>query len=241
MAKNEIIYQSEGLQAENNTHLYSTGHRIFQPFYLKALGFYTQAEIDDPDIAKPEWKNVLPGDLRYEDINKDGIIDLNDRIPFGYTSVPEITMGLDCGFTYKGIDFSLFFQAALNRDVYLSAAYYRAFQNNGNISEYALDRWTSEASATSATYPRLSLTNEQNNYRESSFWVRNGNFLKLRSIELGYTFKNLIPASSSESDLRVFINGTNLFSLDKMDGYDPERMGAYPAVRTFSLGAKFQF
>jgi hypothetical protein len=140
MAKNEITYQSEGLQAENNTHLYSTGHRIFQPFYLKALGFYTQAGIDDPDIAKPEWKNVLPGDLRYEDINKDGIIDSNDQIPFGYTSVPEISMGLDWGFTYKGIDFSLSFQAALNRDVYLNTAYYSAFQNNGNVSEYALNR-----------------------------------------------------------------------------------------------------
>lgn len=238
-AKNEIIYMSESVRAENNAHLYQTGLPINQPFYLEAIGFYTQAEIDDPDVAKPTWKDVLPGDLRYKDWNSDGIIDNNDRYPFDYTDIPELTLSFTVGFEYKNFDFYSFFHTAINRTVYLNTDYYKAFQNNGSISEFALNRWTSEESANSATYPRLSLTNEQNNYRESTFWKCNGNFLKLRNVELGYTFRNVIP--SDNSDLRLFINGSNLFSIDAVKGYDPERIGGYPAVRTLSLGANFSF
>ena len=176
---------------------------------MESLGYYTQEDIDNPDVAKPTWKEVVPGDLKYKDWNGDGIIDNNDSAPFGYTNIPEITLGVNLGFSYKNIDFSAFFHAALNRNVYLDASYYKAFQNNGSVSEFALNRWTSEEIAHTATYPRLSLTNEQNNYRTSTFWMRNGNFLKLRDVEVGYTFKNIIPAV--KADLRVFVNGTNLF------------------------------
>ena len=102
-----------------------------------------------------------------------------------------------------------------------------------------MGRWTSEETAHMATYPRLTLTNEQNNYRTSTFWMCNGNFLKLRDVELGYSFKNIIPAA--KADLRIFVNGTNLFAIDAVKGYDSERIGGYPAVRTISLGANIQF
>lgn len=108
-AKNKILYMSEEIKAENNSHLYKTGHRIDQPYYLEALGYYTQADIDNPDVAKPTWKDVLPGDLKYKDWNGDGVIDNNDSYPFGYTETPEITLGLNLGFTYKNFDFRRFF------------------------------------------------------------------------------------------------------------------------------------
>lgn len=238
-ARNKILYMSEDIKAANNSHLYKTGHSINQPYYLEAIGYYTQAEIDDPNVAKPTWKEVVPGDLRYKDWNGDGVIDNNDSYPFGYTSMPEITLGFNLGFTYKNFDFSAFFHGAVNRTVYLSANYYKAFQNNGSVSEFALNRWTSEETASQATYPRLSLTNEQNNYRSSTFWTRNGNFLKLRDISVGYTFKKFIP--KTKSDLRVFVNGTNLFAIDDVEGYDSERIGGYPAMRTVSLGVNVQF
>lgn len=239
MAKNKISYMSEDIRAENNGHLYKTGHFINQPFYLESLGYYTQTDIDNPDVAKPTWKDVVPGDLKYKDWNGDGMIDNNDSYPFGYTNIPEITLGVSIGFSYKNLDFSAFFHAALNRSVYLDASYYKAFQNNGSVSQFALGRWTSEEMAHTATYPRLSLTNEQNNYKTSTFWMRNGNFLKLRNVELGYTFKKII--SPTKADLRVFVSGTNLFSADDVEGYDSERIGGYPAVRTWSLGANIQF
>lgn len=237
MAKNTLVYKSEEIKEYD--YLKSEGRAIGKPFRYEAIGYYTQDEINDPEVAKPNWKEVLPGDLRYKDTNNDGVIDENDKNYFGYTDIPEITLGLTLGFEYKNFDFSAFFHAALNRDVYLGGAYYRPFQSNGKISEFALDRWTSEETASSAKFPRLSLNNEQNNYQESTFWVRNGNFLKLRNVELGYTFKNFIR--SFDSNLRVFLNGTNLFSLDHVKDYDPENLGGYPAVRTITLGAKFQF
>ena len=238
MAKNKILYNSESIQTED--YFYRTGRQINQPYYLEALGFYTEEDIQNPDVAKPAWQNVQAGDIKYKDQNGDNIIDSNDWYPIGKTSIPEITLGLNLGCTFYGFDFTAFFQSALNRDVYLDAPYYRAFQGRGNVSKAALNRWTPETAAT-ATYPRLSASDDQNNYQGSTFWLKNGNFLKLRNIELGYTFKNLISTAKTTADLRIFVNGTNLFSIDHIKDLDPEIMSGYPALRTISFGAKVQF
>jgi len=236
-SKNKVIYNSEPIKA--NDYEYGTGRQINQPFHLIALGFYTQAEIDDPNVAKPTWSVVKPGDIRYQDQNNDGKIDGNDWYPVGNTSLPALTAGLTMGCTYHGFDISAFFHAVTGRDVYLSSPYYRAFQGRGKVSEVALDRWTPET-ATTATYPRLSAIDDQNNFQGSTFWLRDGSFIKLRTLELGYTFKNI--QSFKNSSLRVFVNGNDLFSLDHVKVSDPERVsGNYPAVRTISVGAKLDF
>jgi TonB-linked SusC/RagA family outer membrane protein len=236
-AKNKIIYNSEPVQMYD--YAYSTGHQIAQPFYLVALGFYTQTEIDDPNVAKPTWSTVQAGDIRYKDQNNDGIIDGNDWYPVGNTDLPALTAGLTLGCTFRGFDFSTFFHAVAERDVYLNSPYYRAFQGRGKVSEAALGRWTPETAAT-ATYPRLSAIDDQNNFQGSTFWVCDGSFIKLRVIELGYTFKNIIK--SQDSELRVFVSGNNLFSFDHVKDSDPEMLsGGYPAVRTLSVGAKLNF
>lgn len=238
MAKNKVLYNSESIQTQD--YKYGTGRQIYQPYYLEAIGFYTQADIDNPEVAKPSWQTVQPGDIKYKDHSGDNIIDSDDWYPIGKRSTPEITLAMDLGCSFYGFDITAFFQSALNRDVYLDAPYYRAFQNNIGVSEAALGRWTPET-ASSATYPRLSATVDQNNYQGSSFWLKNGNFLKLRNLEIGYTFKDLNFISKTNTDLRVFVNGTNLFSLDHIKDLDPEVTTGYPAVRTFSFGAKVQF
>lgn len=92
-----------------------------------------------------------------------------------------------------------------------------------------------------ATYPRLSASNNLNNYQSSSFWQKNGDFLKLRSLEIGYTIPKNLTRKIKIEGVRVFMNGTNLFSLDHMDGFtDPETMTGYPAMRTVSLGLSVQ-
>ncbi len=236
-AKNKIIYNSEPVQA--NDYAYRTGRQINQPYYLIALGFYTQEEINDPKIAKPTWSTVQPGDIRYQDQNGDNIIDGNDWYPVGNTDLPALTAGLTLGAKFRGFDFSALFHAVTQRDVYFSSPYYRAFQGRGKVSEVAFGRWTPETAA-SATYPRLSATDDQNNFQGSTFWKCDGSFIKLRTIELGYTFKNIIK--SNNSDLRVFANGNNLFSIDHVKDSDPEMLsGGYPAVRTLSIGAKLDF
>ena len=234
-ARNEITYNAEAPQ--NYAYQYRTGHRIDQPFLLEAEGFFNNAQ-EIASHATQTFEAVQPGDIRYKDQNKDGRIDQDDFVPIGYTDMPEYTLGLRSGIKWKGFDFDVLFQGAINRSVYWGGSYFEAFQNDGQVSSIALGRWTEETKNT-ATYPRLSSENNMNNYQESSFWQKNGNFLKLRSLEIGYA----IPGTQKIKieGIRVFLNGTNLFSLDHMEGFtDPETLTGYPAMRTFSLGLNIQ-
>jgi hypothetical protein len=236
-AKNRIDYNSEALQV--NKYLYRTGQSIDQPFGLQAIGFFKdQADIN----ASPRqiFTTVQPGDIKYKDQNKDGIINTDDFYPIGNTELPQLTLGLHMGAKYKGFDIDAMFQGVADRTVYLSGNYFQAFQNNAKISSIALNRWTTETAAT-ADYPRLSASNNLNNYQTSSFWQRDGSFVKLRSIEIGYTLPGTITKKIRLDNARVFINGTNVFSLDHMKGFtDPEILTGYPALRAISLGLTIQ-
>lgn len=236
-AKNKVVYNAEAIQ--ENEYLYGTGRIVGQPFVLEAIGFFK----DEDDILKlptQTFTDVRPGDIKYKDQNKDGKIDSNDYYPIGYTSMPQITLGLHGGITFKGFDMDIFFQGAANRTVYCGGKYYHAFQNDAKVSSIALGRWTPETAET-ATYPRLSSENNLNNYQASSFWQKNGNFLKLRSLEIGYTLPFQLSRKINLEKVRIFANGTNLFSLDHMDGFtDPETMSGYPALRTISFGLSIQ-
>ena len=236
-AKNKVVYNAEAIQ--ENEYLYGTGRMVGQPFVLEAIGFFK----DEDDILKSPtqtFTDVRPGDIKYKDQNKDGKIDSNDYYPIGYTSMPQITLGLHGGITFKGFDLDVFFQGAANRTVYCGGKYYHAFQNDGKVSSIAMGRWTPETAET-ATYPRLSSENNLNNYQASSFWQKNGNFLKLRSLEIGYTLPFQFSRKINLEKVRIFADGTNLFSLDHMDGFtDPETMSGYPALRTISFGLSIQ-
>jgi TonB-linked SusC/RagA family outer membrane protein len=237
-AKNKIVYNAETIQ--RNEYQNATGRSIGQPFVLEALGFFKdQADIDNS--PQQIFAKVQPGDIKYKDQNNDGIVDQNDYFPIGKSSIPELTLGLHTGLRYKSFDLDLFFQGVANRSVYLSGEDFYAFQSDGKISSLALGRWTTETAST-ATYPRLSAQNNLNNYQPSSFWQRNGSFVKLRSVELGFNFSDNIVRKIHVDNARIFINATDLFSLDHMKGLtDPEILTGYPAVRSLSLGAKIQF
>jgi hypothetical protein len=182
-ARNKIVFNAETIQTD--AYLNTTGHPVNQPFLLEAIGFFN----DETEISNsPEqiFTKVQPGDIKYKDQNGDNIIDQNDYFPIGNTSVPELTFGFHTGVRYRNFDLELFFHGVTNRTVYLSGNDFQAFQNNGKVSSIALGRWTPET-ALSATYPRLSAQNNLNNFQPSSFWQRDGSFIKLRSLELGYT------------------------------------------------------
>ena len=239
-ARNEITNMSEPVR--EFAYEYQTGRRIGQPFALEAVGFFK----DEADIlASPRhtFVNVMPGDIKYKDQNGDGLINSSDYIAIGNPSTPEWTFSLNPGFNYKNFDFEVLLQGVAGRTAYLRGLEYFAFQQNGKISTIALNRWT-EQNAANATYPRLSASNNANNFRYSSFWQRNGDFLSLRSIELGYSFPQNLFNSVGVSNARVYINGTNLFTWHQMDFGDPERASGttgYPLVRTLSMGLKFDF
>lgn len=237
-AKNRITYNAEAIQL--NEYLYKTGHIIGQPFLYQAIGFFK----DEADIANSPIQNftkVNPGDLKYKDQNNDGVINREDLYPLGKSDMPEITYSIRSGLKYNGFDFDMLFQGAANRTIYLGGNYYQAFQNNGKISKIALGRWTSATSET-ATYPRLTASNNLNNYQYSTFWQRNGSFLKLRSLEIGYSLQKPILEKIRLGNARIFINGTNIFEFDKVDFVsDPETMSGYPSVKTWSIGTVIQF
>ncbi len=239
-ARNQIINMSEPLREFD--YEYQTGRRIGQPFALEAIGFFR----DEADIlASPThtFVNVIPGDIKYKDQNGDGLINSSDYVALGNPSTPEWTFSLNPGFNYKNFDFEVLLQGVAGRTAYLSGLEYFAFQQNGKISAIALNRWT-EQNAANATYPRLSASNNANNFRYSSFWQRNGDFLNLRSIELGYSFPQNLFKSVGVSNARFYINGTNLFTWHQMEFGDPERTSGatgYPLVRTVSMGLKLDF
>jgi TonB-linked SusC/RagA family outer membrane protein len=238
-AKSKIDYNGE--PAQPNTNLYKTGAAIGQPFGLKALGLF-QSAAEIAASPKPLGIVIIPGDIKYQDIGgpggiPDGIIDGNDVTAIGKTSIPEWNFGFNTAVSYKSFDVNLIFQGVAGLTQYLSGSRYHAFQNNGHVNEMALDRWTTQT-ATSATYPRLSADNNQNNYRFSSFWQKNGSFLKLRVAEIGYTLTKKLQKQLRLSQARVFLNGTNLLTFDKIKEGDAEALYGYPQIRSVSIGLK---
>jgi len=214
------------------------GKSIDQAFLLEAMGFFKDWE----DIRKSPLQTfgpVQPGDIKYKDQNGDGIIDDRDYYPIGYTAVPALTAGLNLGVCYKNLYMNMFLQGVAERSIMLPS-YYHAFQNDGQATSLALGRWT-EATRETATYPRLSSHNNPNNHQlASSFWQRNGSFIKLRNLEFGYKLPSALTGRIGLRKASVFVNGTDLLSLDYVGVADPEILSGYPAMRTFCIGVSVE-
>ncbi len=243
--KNKIVFNAESVQL--NTQLYATGTSVGQPFGLKAIGFYSADDIakrliDPKSVPSVLTEVIKAGDIKYQDIGgpegkPDGIIDGNDRMMIGNPGLPNLIAGLNAGLKYKSFDFNLVFQAVTNNTVYLGGNYFQAFQSNGQIAPIALNRWTPET-ANTADYPRLSSKDNLNNYQFSSFWQRDGSFIKLRSAEIGYTLPTALTTKVKINTARIFVTGTNLFTISKIEYGDPESLTGYPVTRTLTLGLK---
>ncbi len=245
-ARNKVIERSQ--DAQPYKYLYSAGYRLGQMRGLINSGFYQQEDFDadgnlNSGIASSSYANVKPGDLKYVDQDENGIINDNDKIPIDYAKLPEITLGFNLGFKYKRFDFDAFLQSALNRTVSLlddAYIYTHPFVDNNNITVFSANSWT-PATAQTATSPRLSTLSNANNNQQSDFWLRNGNFLKLRSIELGYTLPQT-GALKKLDVIRFYVNGTNLFSWDKIEDLEAERLSmGYPLMKVLSFGLRMKF
>lgn len=242
-ARNKILEMDEETQIYPN--LFRTGQRIGQEFGLKAIGFF-ESEEDIINSRKQTFGRVIPGDLKYYDTNGDGIIDNNDIMPIGKSTIPEIMFGFSGGASYKGFDISFLLQGAAGFTYtrQLETAY--EFYNGGKVMEIHLGRWTPETAHT-ATYPVLHSEFSDNNHRKSSFFVRKGDYLRLKNMEIGYTFRNINLFDKKHlNDIRLYANGMNLFTWDKTEGdFDPESPGGrywtYPQVQIFNFGISTNF
>lgn len=254
-AHNVILFQDE-VQREY-PHMMRTGHSIDQPFGYIAEGYYnTWEEVNLPNRPAMQSQNsyVMPGDVRYKDINGDGIIDQNDQVPIGYPTFPEVTYGLSFGGSFKGFDFSVLFQGATNysRWYVASNSHIRPYDNGLSTLAFIPDySWTQEKyeNKEKIKLPRLTADMTQfNNYASSTFLLADASYLRLKNAEIGYTFCSKFLRRIGISNCRIYINGNNLFTWSGLfPGIDPEQgliggdMSYYPMTRTFNTGINVQF
>lgn len=238
-ARNEITKISETVQPHD--WLYAEGYRISQVRGLVNDGFYQEDDFDAegnlmPGVVKSSYATVRPGDLKYIDQNNDNIINDYDYVPIDFSFLPEITGGLNLGCNFKGFDAGLFVQAVTNRTLYLPDLYTHPFINNTSITVFSENPWTPET-ANTATSPRLTTQINLNNLQTTDFYLRDGSFIKLRYIELGYSF-----STKKIEQVRLYVSGNNLFTIDKIDDLEAETLSMYyPLSKTYSFGLNVKF
>ena len=235
-AHNEVTFRDE----PNNKPAYMRhkGKPVNAIEGLVAAGlFRDQADIDSWP-TQDFGGTVMPGDIKYLDLNGDRKIDGNDVTMLGYPTVPEIIYGLGASIQYKNFDFSFFFQGVdhvslemQDHHPFVSKAY-----SGRNMTQWiADDHWSEANPDPNAAYPRLSHVWNENNTQASSFWIRNGAYLRLKSAEVGYTYRSF----------RFYVAGSNLFTISKFKLWDPE-LGSgnglkYPLQRVVKLGLQYNF
>ncbi len=241
--RNNILNQDEQLRPYD--YMYRTGHRLGQQFGLVADGMFQS--YDEIAVAPSQFGTLQPGDVRYRDLNGDGIINDNDITAIGYSNLPEIIYSATVGFSYKGFSASALFQGATNVSVNLGAELEWEFYNNATaMKDKHLGRWTPETAST-ATYHRMtqSSTSSSNNFQGSSFYQRDASYLRLKNLQVSYTFPKKWLEKSPMSRVMIYGSGYNLYTWDNIRVVDPEsRAGGqyfYPQTKIFNVGINVTF
>ncbi|WP_158280679.1 SusC/RagA family TonB-linked outer membrane protein [Pararcticibacter amylolyticus] len=239
-AKNKLLNTDQ----PDYTYTYQNrvGKRYNQPFGLVALGLFNdQAEIDNSPVQ--QFGAVRPGDIKYLDYNNDGVVNSFDAIAIGNPAVPQAIYGFGSTIAYKGFDVSVFFQGNGAASFTLGGSGWYPFAQGGligNVNINTLDRWTPEDPRQDALFPRLSFGTNSNNFQSSTWWQRDGSYLRLKTAEIGYTIPKSLTKKLKINTLRVYANGLNLHTWSKFDFWDPElgsaNGGAYPIQKTFNFG-----
>lgn len=247
-ARNKILDMDE--PDSKTSYRKQEGHPINQYFGLVCEGFITQEDIDGGTLPTSRFTSaVQAGDLKYRDMNGDGVIDDQDETYIGNSDIPENMYTLSLGASYKNWSFSIMFQGVDHVSRYYDAEAMYAFINGGKVKEHHLKRWDpaqSEAyNLANAKYPLLHYNDYgDHNQRENSFFLQNGAFLRLKNIELAYTLPTAWARKVGMSDCRIYVNANNLITWDHLDGLtDPESNGSnrYPIMKTVNLGVNIKF
>lgn len=185
------------------------------------------------------------GDIKYTDVNKDGIINELDRVPIGNPTVPEIVYGFGVSLGYKKFDLSMFFQGVSNQSFWLDATKTSPFQGQTQLLQaYADSHWNEETQNVYSLWPRLTTEVNSNNVPRNTWFMRDGTFLRLKQLEIGYNAPEGLKRRLKTSNLRVYLSGTNLLLFSKFKLWDIEMAGnglGYPLQRVFNIGINAQF
>lgn len=245
-SKNEIKFWDEPPGAPE--YQKSTGHPINSGLYYNAIGIFRDQEHVDSYPHRPEAR---PGDIIFEDVNGDGIIDGNDRIRIDKSDIPTFTGGLDINMDYKNFDLSVFVQGA--------AGGVRAFREfSGEAGNFRMEnvrgRWTPENR--DAKKPRAWNRNSEywmeDGQPNNTYWVRSTDYMRLKSVNLGYTLPQEFSGSVGIGSMRVYVSGQNLYTLTGLKDFDPESPSespssiwvnsqVYPLNKTYNLGVSITF
>lgn len=242
-AKNEVIENDEPKMPY--PYLTAKGNRIGQYYALIAEGFFKdQADIESSPFQS--FGTVRPGDVKYKDVNGDGVIDSYDRLPVGYARNPEISFGFGGTIGYKNLDISLFFTGAANTTINVGGfgmwAFYDGIGANNVLNEYFENRWTPDNP--NAKYPAIDVGNNPNNFQTSTIWMKNANYIRLRNAEIGFTIPKKLLGKYYLGNVRLFVNGMNLYTWDHIKFMDPESndgTGGYPLQRSVNFGMQIDF
>ncbi|MFB2117991.1 SusC/RagA family TonB-linked outer membrane protein [Parapedobacter sp. 2B3] len=243
-ARSEVI--DDDMPAWNYPWRERKGQKIGQPFGLIAEGLFTS----DQEIANSasQTGDVRVGDIKYRDLNEDGVIDLNDEAPIGYGAFPELVYGARLGVAYKRFAVNAFFQGVGNVSIFANGNGFVPFQQGstrGNLLSVVEDRWTVDDPNPNAFFPRLTFGDENMNYRRSSWWVKNGAFLRLKTLDVTYSFGKSIANRLKVDDVTLFFQGFNLLTFSKFNLWDVEmgdgRGAGVPQSKVYSLGLHVAF
>lgn len=248
-ATNELIEASE--PPYMYPYLSKIGYPINQQWGLVAERLF----VDELDVInspwqysksdKPEDLNYSAGDIKYVDINEDGKIDDDDKVAIGYPTVPEIVYGFGASSGYKDFDLSFFFQGSARSSFFINPASISPFVKERNaLTIIANNHWSDENPDPNAFWPRLSVNAVANNEKYSTWWLRNGAFLRLKSVEFGYSLPTKLLKKINVEKVRFYASGTNLFVFSKFDLWDPEMGGeglGYPPQKIINLGVNVNF
>ena len=247
-SQNTILEKDE----ENNVYPYQMerDYRVNQAKGLIALGLFKDYD-DIRNSPKQEFGTVQPGDIKYKDVNGDGVVNDGDKVAIGATTKPNMIYGFGISASWKGLDVNVHFQGAGKTSFFIEGATVHTFSAGewGNIlSDVAnSNRWIDhEISGTMATenpnasYPRLSYGGNSNNYRQSTFWLRNGSYLRLKTLELGYSIPKPLVNKIRFNNIRLFLRGSNLLTFSSFKLWDPELGSStgteYPLAKSLTLG-----
>jgi TonB-linked SusC/RagA family outer membrane protein len=233
------IYAGEILE------LAQVGEPLYSFYGYKALGYFdNQEEIDNYPTFDAK-SNTFPGDIKYEDVNRDGEITTDDQVPIG-SQIPRYTYGLSAGINYKNFDLSFFIQGVgkVDKIIYGAAREHGIWGDYNFTPAISEDYWTEDNR--DARFPRPA-NRAQKNTRNSSWWVIDAAYIRLKNAQLGYTLPKKLTEKAGINNARLYISGTNLFTLSEATdwGVDPEapsgRLAYYPQTRVFSLGVNLKF
>ena len=247
-AKNTLLQVFETSATYDNPNRRLTGKPLGSQFGFQALGFF---QLDDfntdgslkEGIAVQPWGQVRPGDLRYQDVSGDGKINNDDLVKIGNQPTPQIIYGISPGIRYKGLSLDLLFQGAAKANLYMDRQMQWPFYNSMNAYVDNFNSWTPENP--NAKHPRITNAPTTNNSQQSSWWMTNVSYLRLKSATLAYIIPSFIMNKIKLQGARIFVSGQNILTFTKMINYDPEGAGAYsnlyPQQKVISAGLNVTF